>query len=442
MGVELLHPQYETYQDKWQRCRDCFEGEDEVKDRGTTYLPQLSGQDDDDYSAYKKRALYYSVISRTIQGMVGSSTRIPPVVNVPDKMRPWLQDITNTGISLNGFIQQMIEEHLLMSRYAILVDHDGDRPYLTGYTAESIRNWSNSSVVLGETVQQVAPDDVYDIEEITQLRELIATEEGYQVNLWQEDYGWEIVEKIQPTLRGTAIEGIPLVVLSKEGVGLNISSPSSINLVNMSLSHYRTSADLEHGRHYTALPTPYVTGIDVDTELRIGAGTAWVLPDVQSKAGYLEFSGQGLRALETALDDKRRMMATLGAQMLEQSREGVEAAETVRLRQNAETSTVIQSLNIVEQGITQALKKMAEWQGIDSEGISVEINKDIIDAKMSSKDLTALVGAWQNGVISQEAATWNIKKGELLPPDSTGEEEIVRLKERATVSPGKPNDAD
>jgi len=189
---------------------------------------------------------------------------------------------------------------------------------------------------------------------------------------------------------------------------------------------YRTSADLEHGRHFTALPTPYVTGIDVDSELKIGSGSAWILPDSSSRAGYLEFSGQGLQALEKAMEEKRSMMASLGAQLLQSQKAGIESADSIRLRQNAEASTLVGVVKTVERAIKQALITMAEWEGVAGD-VVVNLNTDFVDTKINAQDMSSLMGAWQSGGISHDTFLFNMKKGEILAPDTTIEDEKGRI---------------
>jgi hypothetical protein len=204
-----------------------------------------------------------------------------------------------------------------------------------------------------------------------------------------------------------------------------------LGLADMNLSHYRTSADLEHGRHFTALPTPYVTGVDAESELSIGAESAWVLPDPSSRAGYLEFSGQGLRALETAMDQKRSMMASLGAQLLEGQKAGVEASETLRLRQNSEMSALMKAVKTVESGLNHAFEYMTEWEGGNQ--ISVSINTDFSDTKIDPQVMTALMQAWQSGAISHETFLWNLKRGEILPSGVEIEDERDRINLQAGI---------
>ena len=427
MGIESKHPLYLETENKWTRVRDSFLGSDKIKSQGEVYLPKLSSQDKDQYTSYVMRAMYVNAIKNTVQGLVGAVMRIDPVIKAPDRILELSQDITGTGVSLNDFISNMLSEQLLMGRQGILIDRTEDRAYLSGYTTEQMTNWMDGVIVLKETYVSHDINDVYDMTYEVQYRELMIDEDGkYLVRIWRENTGWNVWNEIYPTKVGQALDVIPFVALSGNELNLNPTQPPLLSLVDTNLSMYRTSADLEHGRHFTALPTPYVTGIDGDSELKIGSGSAWILPDSSSKAGYLEFTGQGLQALEKAVEEKRSIMASLGASLLQTEKSGVESAEAVRLRQNSETSVLVGAVLSVQEGIAKALSFMAEWEGVSGD-IEVELNTDFSDTKISAQDLTALMGAWQSGGISHETFLHNMKKGEVLPNDVSVEDEKDRI---------------
>ena len=427
MGIDSTHPLYDESKEKWTRVRDSFLGSDAVKVKGEVYLPKLSSQDKDEYGAYVLRAMYVNAIKNTVQGLVGAVMRVDPVIDAPERILELAQDITGTGVTLNDFISNMLVEQLLMGRQGVLIDRTTERAYLSGYTTEQITNWMNNTIVLKETYVEQDLHDPYILTYSDQYRELMIDEDGkFLVRVWRENQGWNIYEEIYPTKVGQELDSIPFVALSGNELNLNPTQPPLMSLVDTNLSMYRTSADLEHGRHFTALPTPYVTGIDGDSELRIGSGSAWILPDSSSKAGYLEFTGQGLQALEKAVEEKRGIMAGLGASLLQTQKAGIESAESMRLRQNSEASVLVGAVLSVQEGIAKALSIMAEWEGVSGD-IEVTLNTDFVDTKILPEELTALMGAWQSGAISHETFLHNMKKGEILPDEVTVEDEKDRI---------------
>ena len=427
MGIDSTHPLYDDSKEKWTRVRDSYLGSDAIKSKGEIYLPKLSSQEKGEYDAYVMRSMYVNAIKNTVQGLVGAVMRINPVINAPDRIMELAQDITGTGVSLNDFISNMLSEQLLMGRQGVMIDRTTERAYLSGYTTEQMTNWMQDVIVLKETYLQQDLNDNYSQSYEVQYRELLIDEDGnFLVRLWKDNEGWSISQEIYPTKVGQPLDMIPFVAISGNELNMNPSQPPLMSLVDTNLSMYRTSADLEHGRHFTALPTPYVTGIDGDSELRIGSGSAWILPDSSSKAGYLEFTGQGLQALEKAVEEKRSIMAGLGASLLQTQKNGVESAESLRLRQNSEASVLVGAVLSVQEGISKALSIMAEWEGVSGD-IEVALNTDFVDTKILPEELTALMGAWQSGAISHETFLHNMKKGEILPVEVTVEDEKDRI---------------
>ena len=428
MGIDNTHPHYNLRAPQWARCRNTYDGQDAVKAAGESYLPKLGGQDDDDYEAYAKRALFFGAVERTIAGLVGAVMRKAPVIEAPEKLEALFTDITGTGMSLNEFISWALSEQLLQGRIGILPDWDNvaDRPVLSNYATEKVINWHFADdkqwVILQEAYSEIDPEDEYKVVEAIQYRKLLLDGSYQQVIYRKTDKNGEftVYDTITPSRKGAALDAIPLIVTNTNGMGYTSSEPPLLNLADVNLSHYRTSADLEHGRHWTALPTPWVSGVDSAIKMAIGSGAVWCLPD-HGKAGYLEFTGQGLQALEKGMDEKSGMMAKLGAQLLEARKSGVEAADSVRLRQNAEASVLQSSVTITETVINNALNTMSEWAGWGA--VSVKLNNDFVDSTLNPQDLKELLAAWQTGGISQNTFLYQMQRGEMLPPEVSIEDE-------------------
>ena len=66
--------------------------------------------------------------------------------------------------------------------------------------------------------------------------------------------------------------------------------------------------------------------------------------------GLLEFNGQGLKHLENALVEKRKLMVQLGARMLETQKRSTETAEALRLRQAGDSSVLAILANTASRG--------------------------------------------------------------------------------------------
>ena len=151
-----------------------------------------------------------------------------------------------------------------------------------------------------------APGDEFRSLFAEQIRVLDLDQEGlYRQRVFRQLEGqWrQFGPDIEPRLDGRRMTRIPFIIFGPRGNRPAVAKPPLLDLVNVNLSHYRTTADFEHGAHFTGLPTAVITGhrLDEGEGLAIGAGEAWVLPAPDAKAFFLEFSGQGLGALSDSL---------------------------------------------------------------------------------------------------------------------------------------------
>lgn len=417
-----------------------------MKRAGLIYLPRIDpAQSDPEYQAYKKRAPYYEAVARTVDGFVGAISRKPHLIELPDSLKNMQTKATADGVTLDDFIKHLCCEVLLMARGAILVEMDDETqaPYLAFYPAEAILNWGEDWVILAETIYTADDKDKFKQIPFQQIRQLTLRGGCYTATIWQQKPGpnggeeWRVVAESTPTKRGTPLDELPFFWLSTAGQSATVAKPPLLGLVNASLSHYRSAADLEHGRHFTALPTLYLSGVQDDGEpLAVGAGAVIKLADPAAKAGYAEFTGQGLQSLETALATKEQQMAMLGASIMAARSKNVEAAETMRIRVAGENALLMGVVSTIEQALLAALNFAAQWATMQPPtAVKLRLNRDFIDQKLDAQSLTGLLNAVQAGKLSLEDFLFALQQAELLRPDININTEANTL--RAADKPGK-----
>lgn len=446
MPVDSKHDQYNARIKSWTMCRDVAGGTDDVKNKGSEYLPMLSGQDAAEYLAYKNRADFYGAFARSVQGIAGAVFRRPPTVELPEHYADYTDDITLQGLPFDVFARNVFDEVLTVGRVGVYADMPTEgaadlplRPYAVMVAAENVINWRSrwsathgryilDMVVISETVD-VGSGDPYQADQVDQVRVMEIENDVVVVRVYRENPEtpgndkWALHSEVVPQRLGQPLNSLPFKFINATTVTPDTQKPPLLDLAHTNLSHYRTSADLEHGRHYTALPTPWVAGFPASTELRIGANVAWVSDDPQAKAGMLEFTGQGLGALETAAEEKAKQMAVLGARMLESQPRGIEAADTVRLRQAGEAATVQGIINATEAGLQSLLGWLVWWGGGEMADATVEINRDVIDTTATPEELTAWTAALQSGAISYDTYYYLLQRADITRPDVDADEE-------------------
>lgn len=426
MPVNSYHPLYSDYIDRWKKCRDAFEGSDAVKTAGTAYLPRLAEQTDEEYSAYKKRALFYSITSKTIESLVGLAMQKDAVLKYPENMANYF--LENSGVEFYELLNESFSETLLMGRLGVLVDRgiDGGRPQPLVYRCESILNWEMGAygftqVVLQEQVLENSISDRFVKTFKMQYRVLELVNGLYTQTVYDDKLN--VVSSSMPTNRGIPMDFIPFYVVTPSGINSPIDKPPMLDIVEINLSHYRTSADLEHGRHFTGLPTPIAIGVDGSTTLRVGSMTAWIIPNEKGDAKYLEFTGEGLKSLEKALSEKQGQLASLSARLIDNSSRGSESPETVKLRYASENANLVSISRAVEAFMNVIYKTVALMDDSDPNEVKIQLQRDFIAKSLTSKEIKEYIESYFDGGISKETLVYNLRKGGVLDPQRSDEDE-------------------
>jgi len=437
--------------ERWAMCRDAEEGEHAVHQAGVKYLPRLNGETQDAYKLRLRMTPFFGATYRTISGMRGMLFRKPPTTDLPPAVEELAGDIDMAGTSLLNLSQTVVEDILTVGRAGLLVDYPSAppgltladaqalnmRPMISRYTAESIYNWretrSNGRPVLAmvrlqETADIEAPDEFEHASEtryrVLDLHEGKYRQRVYRVN--EKDEEVQVGEDIYPLMHGMPLTYIPFVFIGVSGTAPAVEAPPLIDLVTTNFHHYLQATSYERGCFFSGLPTLFISGLeDSDRVISIGGATANALGSPDAKAYYVEVASQ-FEALRRNLEDKKQEMAVLGARMLEPTKAGVEAAETIARRQSGEMALLADIAQTISYGIRVALAWFSQWAGAQGD-VVYELNRDFLPAGLSAQDLTALVGAWQAGAMSAETLFDNLKAGEIMADDLTFEVEQERI---------------
>ncbi|MFY9341126.1 MAG: DUF4055 domain-containing protein, partial [Planctomycetota bacterium] len=483
--ASILHPDYTAMLPFWKKIRDVVDGEDAVKARTSDYLPRLDSHKDGtreakaQYDKYLQRACLHGAAGRTRMGLVGAVMRKEPTIEgVPDDQLRAIKDAAGRDYEpLAQIAQHGLGELATVSRWGLLVDKDRDqesRPYMLPLLAEDVCYWVRGEVngrlvpvlialrqsydvpavgdVIGNQTESkpeyrllrlgkvggVLPNYLQGVPGIEGFAGAPSDEWIYWQEVWRDGTGGlGIVEVVVPTKNGGRFwSEIPCdIVGATGGISLNVEVPVMNALANVVLAHYRNSADLEWGRHMCAIPQPWVAGFQLPegTTLVVGCGSAWATDNPQAKVGYLEFSGAGLGNIAEGMKEKEQQMAILGARMLEAPKLAAEAMGTVKLRQAGERSVLANIAANCSAAITRAIQRMLAWElpAFDSDeamsAVVFALDADFDAMPLDPQELASLTAALQAGTISWETFAHNVRRGELLPPGVTDDEERKRI---------------
>jgi hypothetical protein len=224
MPVNSTHPEYDAALPAWLRARDVLAGEDAVKAAGERYLPRLDSQSDDEFDAYKDRALFFNATARTADGFVGLISRRDATVKCGTRsaergtgngaqgspsrssldlaLAGFLDDADMQGTALASYAKNIVGEVVAVGRAGTLIDWEdasrwqrhgqsgapGERrAYAVLYRAEQILNWRTERIngrnvltllALLERVESTSPKDEFEPEMVEQIRVLRLVDGG------------------------------------------------------------------------------------------------------------------------------------------------------------------------------------------------------------------------------------------------------------------------
>lgn len=463
---------YNNWRLIWQSIRHAMIGEVEVKRHGRMYLPQPDGMDEEQYSAYLDRAVFYNMVYRTVTGLTGSIFRRDPrYLNFGPRLLETVNRISKDGLSLNIFSKVVAQEMLSVGRYGILVDKSTNegpnvRPYLAGYTCENILDWSTIEIdgrdefdyiLLREfdtdrrlfilEGNEAKPNSNYgelyfnyrvlrltwdpDLERHVYQQEFYSTP-GEDADLSSSP------EIYTPLVFGVPMDRIPFRFFNATTNLPDVEKPPILDILTLNMSHYKTYAQLEHGRFYTANPVYYVTGGQEDDQYHIGPSVVWEIGS-QEKAGIIEFNGQGLKSLETALETKETQVASLGGRLIGDSNTAGQSDNQVKLKDRNEQSLLLNVTTVLNENFTFLLGVLSQWMNErPADDLEFRTNQDFLLDQAAAREFRAITMMYQAGILPIEVIYEYFLKADVIPEYVTKENFMAMLEDQAQF----PNNPD
>lgn len=420
------------------------------------------------------------------------------VVNAGQDMAPSLYRFAKDGSSHSTFAKTIATEQLALGRFGVLVDAakaaPGAKPqsFAVGYAAENIIDWQieevdgfyvPTRVLLREFVREQAagshdnrwinepnrrgkrqrpqtpmvrtadgeltpaagkrrvaePSASGGYQYTTLYRELVLVfdDDGsrtYVQRVYREDPTGLPDEVLTPLIRGNPLRFIPFVFFGAFSNAADCEKPPILDIVDLNLKHYRTYAELEYGRFYTALPTYYAPG-NADNEAaeyHIGPGTVWEVPSGE-QPGILEFKGEGLKTLERALNEKEQQIAAIGGRMMPgASKSTSESNQQSAMREANEQSLLLNVITALEEGMTQVVRYWLMFRDVmlsETAKVRYEIDTTFLSTALDARAIRAVQQLVQSGLLTTEHVyeVW-IKYG-LIPSSESLDEFTAKMKD-------------
>lgn len=283
------------------------------------------------------------------------------------------------------------------------------------------------------------------VDDAEQYRELILDEAGgLVVNIYRRtaQAEWGIAETTMPMIGGRRLDFVPFWFFDAEYGEPEPHQSPVLDVVDMNYSHYRTMADLEHGRFFCGIPTPVFAGFNFEAgdTVKLGGLSGIASTDPAAKAYYLEFSGEGLSALERAAAQKEQWISAMGGGILDSDKASAETATAVRLRKTGANATLGSIAQSIGRRLSQVMTFMAEWTRGQAEPVTVALATEYLPADVTPQEISALMSAVIAGNFRRVDFLRRLKAGNILPPSANVEDIDVELPD-PTMEIGAPEPA-
>lgn len=467
------HPDVLYSEEDWQILRDTYRGERFVKKAGQVHLKKPSGMTEEEYEMYLENATFFPMVSRTVGALVGTIFRRDPAFSqISDKLKAKLNTIGKRGESFRTFARRQARETILMARYGVLLDRPsvgkGD-PYLVGYVAEAILDWKTESINGREQFTEVVLMEIEPapnasasgrrFQPLLRVLRLVDTGKGYEYqqhvyhnasgegtsgpNQSYPDITRPAKEIATPTLRGVPFDYIPFVMFSPDSATVETEQSPMTDIARMNLSHYRSYAQLEHGRFYTGNPIYWVTksANSGDRDYYLGPSMVWELEPGQ-KAGLMEFNGNGLKFLENALSSKEAQAATLGGRFIGVTTQSVSESDNQSIMKDRNEQALLLTATLaMDEGWSKILGWWARWHDQPkavAEEVQVRFNKDFLLASAAAREFRAIHAMYTDGILPLVVVYDYLRKADVIP-DWLEMDEFKRMLEDESSFPNQPD---
>lgn len=433
LTVATPHPDVEAMAGLWPMPRTLYQGTAAMRAAGKMYLPKEAAESEAAYEARLKRTVLFNAFGKTVNDMAGRvfAKEVFFGEDVPEQIEEWAENIDLTGRHLNVFASDVFKDAMQVGLAHILVDSpigneattraEQGRPYFVHLRAEDVIGWTHvvtddglklETLRFYETVEEA---DGIHVSRVAQIRVLLPN--AFQIWRQNEKKEWFLYAEGP---RG--IDDIPLATVYLARTGFMTAKPPLQDLADLNVTHWQSSSDQRNILHVARVPILFGAGFPEDVPLVIGSSSLTRASDPNSKLAYVEHSGAAIGSGENDLKSLEFQMQAMGLQLLD-PQPGQSATGEVR-DDIKENSRLAMWADALKDGLEQAFGFMAQIGGLGEEGGSIIVNKDFGIHARGSVEVTALLTAVRDGVISKETVIREFIRRGILSDDIDPEAEL------------------
>lgn len=325
--------------------------------------------------------------------------------------------VDGRGTSMTGLCSAVFEDAIWngTSFFAVDCAVNGGMPYIYHLSADKILGFKLdeddrlTEIRISETA--VVPDGDWGEKEVERVRVFRRSGEVVTWSLWENGSGgYQQVVADEPF----ALKIIPVFPVHSSAVvpSGELFVPSLVkDLACENLEHYRKLSDYSNILHLTSCPSIFITGLEADEQIIIGASSA-IKGQIGATMAYVESNGSATGSGREAIQDLERKMRSRSAGLLENN--GPTETATGRALQAGQTNNkvAIIAMNMAA-ALEPCLACYAYFLKVIAPDFMVDINTDY-GITSNPEELTALAGARTLGDLSREDYLQEMKRRGIL----------------------------
>lgn len=440
----LMHPH-------WDLPLALMGGQKAMQHKRQLYLPQEEKETQYSYEKRLIRSNLFPGFSRAIKAFTSKPFEQPVTLDktVSPVILEHAQNIDNAGRNLTSFARDTFQAGVVVGVSYILVDMPSldpaiktladqtaaeQRPYWCMYEAQDVlevlveRQGSNLVIMRARLVENTVEQSGKWTTAMKKRIRVITPETWalyHQPDPVNKPDEWTIEQQGVNTLKK-----VPLVPFYTNRTGPYQALPPLEEMAELNLRHWQSNSDQINILHYARIPILFGKAINLESDrFEIGANCMVMSSDPQATLGYVETTGNGIKAGEDDLTKLEQQMGAMGADPLI-SRMTINTATEVATRDLQGSSHVQAWAGNLELAIEEALKLHAEWIGeslSDTVGSHVTVFRDFTYAWKDTSNLEAVIQTRQMGDLSRESYLQEMKRRQVLPDsfDVEGEMNLI-----------------
>lgn len=431
---------------KWTIIDAVAGGTLKLRDGGGQWLPMEPAEDSRDFEIRRKRAIFFNVFERTLNGLVGMVFRKDPALsndNPPRLLDLW-ENIDNAGTHGAVFAKELFTTAVKYGHALIYVDMPAPlppgatlaeeritnrRPYWIQYNPDQIVSWRVTNLDGRSMLTQIVLE-----EESLEAKGAYGEEEVCRYRVLRPG-SWELYREVKAgygskeyQLEASGVTSLPYIPISpvySRKTGFLTSRPPLLDLALINLAHYQKYSDLSTYLHIASRPILWFRGRDLNRKVEaIGPYTFF---DVDSQNGHVAFAettGAALGAAKQDIEHLEQQMATLGISILSGQKSIPTTATEELLDHLQEESDLATAARSLQDCLEMALQFTADYEGLQAG--SVELGSTLADLTLTPDEMRI----WLDSVdktFSKDTIYEIFQKAGKLPADFDSEEERAKL---------------